>query len=342
MYDDEQLEALRRLVERALARWDLPGDTRVAVLAVSENATFLLSLPDGQRRVLRVARPGYHNLAEIRSELAWSEAVRRDAGVRCPAVIAGVDGDMVQRLAGRLLERRAILFEHVAGVAPSETAEAFALVGQVTARLHAHARGWTRLAEFVRKAWTVETAIGAVPHWGGWRGAAGLDAAGEAVLARAAEAVARQLGEYGRRAERFGLIHADLRVANLLAAENELAVIDFDDCGLGWFAADFAASVSFIEHSEAVPSLFEAWCRGYGTVAAADRAVMGALLVMRRMQLLGWTRTHAETATVRALGTDFAAQTVGLAERFLSGRDLLDGRAGRDRGYVRGGHRARS
>ncbi len=340
MYEPEQVEALRRLVEAALGRWALPGGTQVELLAASENATFLLRLPDGSRRVLRVARSGYHTLAEIRSELAWSEAVRA-AGLRCPAVIAGLDGGMVQHLGGAI-ERRAILFEHVDGVAPAETAEAFGLIGEVTARLHAQARGWVRPAWFVRKAWTVETAIGAVPHWGGWRGAAGLDAAGEAVLARAAEEVARQLGAYGRAAERFGLIHADLRVANLLVGRHGLAVIDFDDCGFGWFAADFAAAVSFIEHSEVVPSLFEAWCRGYGAVAVADRGVMGALLVMRRMQLLGWTRTHAETATVHALGAEFAAQTVGLAERFLSGRDLLDGRADRGRGRARGGRRGGS
>ena len=337
-----QVEALRRLVEEALAQWALPGGTQVAVLAVSENATFLLRLPDGLRRVLRVARPGYHTLAEIRSELAWSEAVRREASVCCPAVIEGVDGEPVQRLRGGRLARRAILFEHVEGSPPGDTADAFGLIGQVTARLHAQARGWVRPAGFVRKAWTVETAIGAAAHWGSWRGAAELDAAGEAVLGRAAQMVARRLGEHGRGADRFGLIHADLRVANLLAGAGGLTVIDFDDCGFGWFAADFAAAVSFIEHSEIVPSLFEAWCRGYGRLAAADRAVMGALLMMRRMQLLGWTRTHAETPTVQALGADFALQTVGLAERFLSGRDLLDGRAGRDRAPARGGRPAGS
>ena len=340
MYEPDQVEALRRVVEAALGRWALPGGTRVELLAASENATFLLRLPDGGRLVLRVARPGYHTLAEIRSELAWSKAVRQ-AGLRCPAVIAGVDGEVVQLLDGAL-ERRAILFEHVDGVAPGETADAFALIGQVTARLHAQARGWARPAWFVRKAWTVETTVGATPHWGGWRGAAGLDAAGEAVLARAAEAVARQLRAYGHGAARFGLIHADLRVANLLVSDGGLAVIDFDDCGFGWFAADFAAAVSFIEHSEVVPSLFEAWCRGYGSLAAAERAVMGALLVMRRMQLLGWTRAHAETATVQALGPDFARQTVGLAERFLSGRDLLDGRADRSRARGRSGPPGRS
>ncbi len=339
MYEPKQVEALRRLVEGALGWWALPSGTRVELLAVSENATFLLRLPGGERRVLRVARPGYHTLAEIRSELAWSEAVRRAATVCCPAVIGGVDGEPVQRLGDGMLERWAILFEHVDGVAPAAAAEAFGLIGEVTARLHAQARGWARPAWFVRKAWTVETAVGASAHWGCWRGAAGLGAAGEAVLGRTAEAVARRLGEHGRGPARFGLVHADLRVANLLVRRDGLAVIDFDDCGFGWFAADFAASVSFIEHSAVVPSLFEAWCRGYGAVAVADRAVMGALLVMRRMQLLGWTRTHAETATVQALGPDFALQTVGLAERFLSGRDLLDGRADRGRGRARGGRR---
>ena len=47
-----------------------------------------------------------------------------------------------------------------------------------------------------------------------------------------------------RAPDRFGLDHADLRIANLLVDGGHMLVIDFDDCGLAWFMYDWATAVS--------------------------------------------------------------------------------------------------
>ena len=49
--------------------------------------------------------------------------------------------------------------------------------------------------------------------------------------------------------ERFGLVHADLRLANLLVEDEKVNVIDFDDCGYSWFMYDFGTAVSFIDRT---------------------------------------------------------------------------------------------
>ncbi|MCS6762501.1 MAG: phosphotransferase [Candidatus Devosia symbiotica] len=52
----------------------------------------------------------------------------------------------------------------------------------------------------------------------------------------------------------YGLIHADMRLGNLLVDSDQVSLIDFDDCGF-CFTYDFAAAVSFHETNSAIPAL---------------------------------------------------------------------------------------
>ena len=101
---------------------------------------------------------------------------------------------------------------------------------------------------------------------------------------------------------------------------DRLGVIDFDDCGFGWFLYDFAAAVSFFEHDPAVDALAEAWADGYASVAplpAEDRAALPVFVMLRRMLLTAWIASHPETPAARAVGADYVPGTLALAERFL-------------------------
>jgi Ser/Thr protein kinase RdoA (MazF antagonist) len=59
----------------------------------------------------------------------------------------------------------------------------------------------------------------------------------------------------------FGLIHADLRLANLMVDDQGLTAIDFDDCGFGWWVYDLASALSFIETDPRLPELIAAGAR---------------------------------------------------------------------------------
>src|ERR1700680_4484500 len=67
--------------------------------------------------------------------------------------------------------------------------------------------------------------------WGPWRAAIGLDAEGAVILEGALELIRLRLERFGQSSDVFGLVHADLRLANLLADGSRLRIIDFDDCG---------------------------------------------------------------------------------------------------------------
>ncbi len=142
---------------------------------------------------------------------------------------------------------------------------------KLTARMHLHSRQWRRPECFERLTWDFETSIGNTPHWGRWQDGMGFDA-GKARAVRQDRRSHRQPTElYGKGQERFGLIHCDLRLANLLVDGKTVKVIDFDDSGFGWFMYDAATPVSFYEHDPKVPDLIAAWLKGYKSVSDIAR-----------------------------------------------------------------------
>jgi Ser/Thr protein kinase RdoA (MazF antagonist) len=322
---DAVLARVGRAARRALERYDISPDAEVTLLNVSENATFTVD-DGGVRTILRVHRLGYHTLDAIVSELRWLEALRAEAGVRTPAVLPARDGSKVVTAEDPGAEpRHCVMFEFLPGTEPSQDrfVEDFERLGAITARMHAHARAWARPASFTRFDWDLDAAFGPSPRWGRWQDGVGVDREAYAVLSRLEAELRRRLERYGRGPERYGLIHADLRLANLLVdGAAEPSVIDFDDCGMGWYVYDFAAAVSFIEHHPLVPEMAVSWTRGYRTVLdlpVEDEAELWTFVMLRRLLLVAWIGTHPAVDIARELGAAYTQGSCELAERYLSG-----------------------
>jgi Ser/Thr protein kinase RdoA (MazF antagonist) len=221
--------------------------------------------------------------------------------------------------------RQVVAFEHMSGHEPDPAASLpawFLKLGALTARLHGHSRSWRRTPGFQRKTWNFDAMLGARPLWGDWRAALGLRDPERQLLQRVADLLAKRVHAYGRPDHRFGLVHADLRLANLLVDGARLGIIDFDDCGFSWFFYDFAAAVSFMEHEPIVAELQNAWLEGYRQIAPvskADEAMLPVFVMLRRMLLTAWIASHSDTETARRLGTEYTEGTVAMGERFLRG-----------------------
>lgn len=330
LYQADYVRDTQRALCRALPIWfDAPG-TQLRLVNLSENATFVLERRAAAPVILRVYRPGYHRVGEITSELTWIEALKCENIVPTAAPIRTRSGARLGffDVGGR--PRLAAAFAHCSGSAPEpgdDLRPAFETLGEVTAKLHLHARQWTRPSGFERKRWDWEGAFGKGQFWGDWRRARGLDGPGRAILERLELRLRHDLLVYGATPDVFGLIHADLRLANLLISDETLSVIDFDDCGFGWFFYDFAAAISFVETQPQVPDLLRAWLHGYrrrAEVRQIDLELIPTLVLMRRLLLTAWLGTHAETATAQSADPPrFTADTIALAERFLQRADPL-------------------
>ncbi|PQE01209.1 aminoglycoside phosphotransferase [Mycobacterium sp. EPG1] len=313
------------VAEKALAAFDLPRGSALRLLNLSENATYAVEEPGcGHRSILRVHRKDYHRVDQIESELMWLDALRRDSDVTVPTVIPAHDGRRVVTVQHGGDERYVVHFEMVPGAEPDEdtvTSTDFHTLGCITAALHDHARSWQRPAGFSRFAWDWEHSLGDNPRWGRWRDAVGVGEHEAAVLSRAEALLHRRLTEYGTGPDTFGLVHADLRLANLLVDDDTITVIDFDDCGLGWYFYDFGTAVSFFEDHPSVPEWQDAWVTGYRTrrtISSSDEDMLASFILLRRLLLLAWMGTHSHSKESQAISVTYAAGSCKLAEQYLS------------------------
>lgn len=331
LYEHSYIEQLRNAVVLSLPQWGLPCSSHVTLLTVSENATFQVTDEQGRRLcVVRVHRPRYHTLAEIESELLWIDTLREQQVVTTPRPLPLLSGGWIASFQDGLETRYLVAFDFMPGVEPStgqSLAAGFRQLGAVTARLHYHARHWIIPQSFTRKTWNFDTTIGDTPHWGHWQDCPGLTTADQDLLSETVALIKTRLDSYGASAMRFGLIHADLRLANLLVDGDTLAVIDFDDCGIGWYVYDFAAAISFMEEDPQVPELLKAWVSGYRDVAELDQddeALIPIFIMLRRLMLTAWLATHSETPTARDLGVGFLDGTLRMARYMLQTGTPLD------------------
>lgn len=318
----QKLKELQRIAEAALACYDLPAGATATMINLSENATYRIDA-NGQRWALRVHREGYHSKTAIGSELAWLMALRQDGAVTTPVPRKGRNGDLIQMVEPKDGPvRHVVLFDWETGAEPSEAEllGPFEVLGAATARMHLHARGWKRPPNFERLTWDFDGAFGKVQHWGSWRDGMGLDAGKIKLFQCTVDLIERRLEAFGKGPERYGLIHCDMRLANLLIDGDETKVIDFDDCGFSWYLYDGATALSFIEHRPDVPELIEAWVKGYRTVAplsAEDEHEIPTFVMFRRLLLVAWIGSHSETDLAKSMGVPYTKDTVALCENYL-------------------------
>jgi Ser/Thr protein kinase RdoA (MazF antagonist) len=318
------------LARAALPAYGRASDTPVRLLSLSENATYLVD--DDEPMVLRVHRPGYHSLDAIRSELAWMTALRSETQVVTPHLIqARNGGEVVVAAAGNTTA-------HIDAVTyvPGCTAEAapdavgFDQLGRLTAIMHEHVQSWAAPAYFTRFRWDLDTMLRPQARWGDWRDTPSLTEGGAEVIEKAAAEIDRRLTEFGCGPDRFGLVHADLRMANLMIDPGDpgspITVIDFDDSGWSWHLTDVGAVVSFIEDTPAAERIIADWLRGYLQVRDLPEEhleMIPTMVMLRRIMLSAWIGTHFDADAAIPLADTFAGGTVDLARRYLGDRSWL-------------------
>jgi Ser/Thr protein kinase RdoA (MazF antagonist) len=320
----------QRYARAALPAYGRDPDAPLRLLSLSENATYLVD--DAEPIVLRVHRSDYHVLDAIRSELAWMAALREQTDVVTPCLIPARDGSEVVTAVYNDLPLNVDAVTFVSGCTAEERPEAvgFDQLGRITAAMHDHVRGWQAPDYFTRFSWDADSMIGPDGRWGDWRHAPGLTAADAAVLERTATELGARLAEFGCSPDRFGLIHADLRMANLMIDPQvdggPITVIDFDDCGWSWHLADLGAVVSFIEDTPEAEAMIAGWLAGYREtreLPVEHLEMIPSFVMLRRLQLTAWVASHAHADSAIAFADGFAEGTARLAQRYLVDLDWL-------------------
>ncbi len=321
-------EAIDREVANVVGSYNFSAQASVSLLGESENRVYLVNDPElSQKYVLRVnsGRLSYHNPPSVTSELMWLTALRQDTDIIVPDVLCATDGSTVKTITATDLDkpRHVAVYSFLPGIEPPEDqlVSGFERLGEISARMHLHSRAWTPDPAFDRHFWTPATILDDQLNWGRWQDGVGIKGEVQTLLSRLEDVVRRRLAGLPRDRERFGLIHADLRLANLLVDGDTTSIIDFDDCGFGWYLFDLASALSFLEERPDVPELIDAWLTGYRKLAAipADiEAELPTLIMLRRLALIGWVgyqQNHLVFA--RDIGVGFTEDSCRLADDYL-------------------------
>lgn len=307
----------------AAENYPFEGEITVSLLKYSENLTYLLEYGNKEKAVLRIARKNYHSREEILSEMKWIEEIRRSTDILTAGVIHGRDGGLIYDLncGGGSLVCCAFEFlngQTLRGIDGEALYEIMEKIGGITAKLHIQSQTMNKEA-FTRFGWDFEDLIGEKSRWGDFKLMKGLPAEYISLYSAAAELAKKRLELYGKSPSRFGLIHSDLNINNILSDSGKLYVLDFDDCGFGWFLYDFSTTVlEFFD--EKLKKCVDALLKGYEKfrpLPEEDKQELFTFIVLRKIVRIGWIATHSDNDTVKKVEPDYYKKTAELSEKYV-------------------------
>ena len=320
-----QVGQLAQAGRKALLEWPQVWSLG-RLIKFRENAVFEINAP-GERAVLRIHRPGYHDDQALMSELIWMHALSH-AGIPVPELVPAADGELSVALrSGPLPEtRRFDVLRWIDGAPLSDIEDRanfrqiYFDAGALAARLHNHSRSWKAPANFSRPSWDADGLAGVTPLWGAFDTLAALTHEERDLLVAARSRALQDLAEMGQAKERYGLIHADFVPENLIFGPDGLKLIDFDDCGFGWHMFELATALFFQYSRPDFEELKSSLLAGYRSVRRLpdkDRDKLVLFLVLRSFTYLGWVGTRPETETARELTPFLISQACLLAKEYL-------------------------
>lgn len=273
----QRIDRMRQLAVQALGAYHL-ADANLRFIADEENTTFRLDAtsPDGRDRfLLRVHRPQRHgrgvdSAAAISSELDWLAALHAETDLHVPVPLRTADGKLSAVAVSRDMSesRLCSVLRWMDGRVQAASPGPVHLrrLGSVMARLHNHSAQWCPPPGFVRIRWDWAAFFGDTMLYGGIPAAEVRGFLPDHLRRRfgqVATRMSRVMGRLDEDAGIFGLIHADLHLRNVLFCGGDVNVIDFDDCGFGYWLYDIAVALCELRHRNDYERFRSALIDGY-------------------------------------------------------------------------------
>ena len=288
---------------QAVEHWGIEAKT-VELIAMSENAVFRVDPVAGPPVIVRLHRPGYNTEAQLESELGWVDSLHL-AGIDTPAVILTPTGSGYMPVKVGDEVRQAGVIEWIDGHAlsniladdPSQVSTSYQQLGAVMARMHQHSETWEVPNGFDRRRWDADGLVGPDPLWGRFWEVGSLSTSQRDLLTRAQRRLYEHLAGLSTDPGSFGLIHSDLHLGNVLAGDNRLVVIDFDDSGWGWYLYDLAVALKSALDEPWFDQARTSIIDGYRTVRSLsnqDLDLIPTLLTVRCLITVGWLDARPE------------------------------------------------
>ncbi len=231
-----QVRWLRQLAIEAISHFPVKM-ARLDFIQHGENATYKLTDTKGNTYLVKIHRLNYHTELQINSELQWLRHLSKNKFLKIPVPIHSQKKNYLVKVKNlHFPEGRFVSMYHwIHGRFISKKISQVQLfqIGQMMATLHNSVAG----KKSIRNYWDIQGLIGPLTHFGVLKDIQGVSQTQVQKLEAGRKIVFKKIKKYQRQFPKsFGLIHADFHFGNLLwLKEKRFALIDFDDCGNGFF-----------------------------------------------------------------------------------------------------------
>ena len=259
----------------------------VALINNEYNATFKVMTKDGTYYALRVNINSPRSIENLKAEIAWVNFLSDDARVKVPHPISTAEDQYFVTVTNDLgnSEFKCVLYSWLEGeeLGDEPTPEQIRSLGAAMATLHVNSKDFklpagAGLPSFKDPMWETEDFLLSIKSV--------LDPETKLLIAQALAAIKSEIDELYRYNEPQ-IIHADLHGWNVMWHEGQVAVFDFDDCGIGLPIQDLATAIYYLDTPEQDAALKQ----GYASVAALpeySESQMQMFMIQRRIILLNY------------------------------------------------------
>lgn len=299
------------------------------ILKISENITVLLKTTTDEKYILRVNRPNYHTFEELTDEITWMDAIEKETDITIPSVVANIFGNKISEFStSNSYGKYYSIFSFINGSVLNNLSSAELLnrmkdVGLLAAKLHKQVKNNPYLNHLNRFTWNYDDLIGDTARWGDWKQNKLLNDSQKNTLTNALDKISHSLQLYGKNPTNYGLIHSDFHLSNIMCNNNSLSIIDFDDCGYGWFL--YECGCSLLQYNNNIEELANAWLTGYCEIInlnSKDTDMIWAFIIIRRIARIGWMHTHASSDTAKNIDDfyNYIETTTNLCTKYLDNK----------------------
>lgn len=310
-----------QLIKSALAFWGLEH-APFELIAQRENKVYRVTRPDGSFLAFRIHRPNLRSDAQIISELQVMEALDK-SGLTVPAPIKTKAGEHLVKIETHQIDLLSWVNGHsMMDIASASRADIFRRLGEVTAELHTHIDAWKTPPDFDRPSWDREGLIGAAPLWGTFRENTSLNADQRQIILSAKSDIDTRLAEIEDGLD-YGLIHADMVRENVLIGDqNQIGLIDFDDCGFGFRAFELATILQAQLEAPDYHVVKAALLEGYVSKRNLNTDFIDMFILLRSWTYLGWIIPKMKESGSVDRNARYVARSVRRAEQWLEGQPI--------------------
>jgi len=329
---------MRKVAKAALEQYGLQ-DARIRFIKEGYRAPLLIESPTQGKFALRIYRLPHSSENALRnskdglhSQLQWLQALRREAHLPVSEPIPNAEGSLLGYVSGKGVPKphHCVLLRWVPGIHKIDLLRPadLSLVGSYAARLHRHAERYSIPEGFVRPRWDWDWLFGESAQL--WSKGELVYSASEMEIFRATvERVRQDLQALGEGRNVFGIIHRDLNPWNFVFHKGAVYVIDFEECGWGYYLYDMAVTLVDLDFSQGdygvrYAPMRAAFLEGYQRVSPLPvgyQEYIGTFMAIEMVRIanmiLGW-----KAPTEKPWGPIYLARVVERLEEFAAGNDI--------------------